>query len=394
MSLVLTGALLLSAGLAGARAAAAPLSADDVVRQALSNHPDSVAARAAIEVAQAERRSVGLLTANPVVEAQISAGYTYAQGVVPLSLTGAGWAARRASSLDADAARSFSHRTDLVVAAAARQAWLRASASERQAKLAQELLSLAGRLRQIVEARAAADEASALDVNLARVAEARAVADALALQAEAAERRQALAAFHPGALSAELGEPEDALPAASPGERSERSDITAARIDIDAARAALRRERAQVLPPIGLGAWVQSQDATSFGPFVEAELPIFTFRQGAVASARARLAVAEAEQARVEQVALAEQQTSTSLVEIAQAGIQRIEGVQSAARDALTAIDRGFDAGEIDLATALLLRTEVFDGWIASIDARAASVDAHLSALLAYEDEALLGGAP
>jgi outer membrane protein TolC len=178
-------------------------------------------------------------------------------------------------------------------------------------------------------------------------------------------------------------------------EPSERSDVAAARLDVDAARAALRRERAAAVPPVGLGAWVQREGQTlSAGPYLEAEVPLFTFRQGEVARARARLEVAEAERARVEQVALAEQQTTRALVEVAQTGIERIEGVEEAARAALVAVDRGFEAGELDLSTAVLLRTEVFDGWIASLDARAAAVQAGLLDLLAHEDVALLGGAP
>ena len=149
-----------------------------------------------------------------------------------------------------------------------------------------------------------------------------------------------------------------------------------------------------MIPPVGLGAWVEIEgDTQTLGPFVEAEVPLFTFRQGEVAAARARLSVAEAERARVEQVAAAEQQTTRALLEVANTGLDRIEGVETAARDALTAINRGFEVGELDLATAVLLRAEVFDGWIASIDARVAAVQVGLSALLAREDEALLGGA-
>jgi outer membrane protein TolC len=393
VSLVFTGALLLVSGSPG-MAAAAPLSADEVVRHALSHHPDPVAARAAIEVARAERREVGLLSANPVVEAQLGEDFLYAQGVQPLSLLGAGWAARRAASLDAASAGATSRRTDLLVAAAAREAWVRAATAARQAQLAEQLLALAGRLRQTVQARAAAGEASVLEVNLARVSEARAVADALALRSEAATRRQALAAFHPDALGAELTEPEDALPPAQQ-EGAERSDLAAARLDLDAARAALRLERAGAIPSVGLGGWVQREgDSLTYGPYLEIELPLFTFRQGSVAAARARLAVAEAEQARVEQVAFTEQQTTRALVEGARQDLQKIDGVEDAARDALDSIDRGFEAGELDLASAVLLRTEVFDGWIASLDARAAAVEAGLQALLAHEDEALLGGAP
>jgi outer membrane protein TolC len=393
VSLVLPGLLLLVS-----RAAAAPLSADDLVRHVLTHHPDPIAARAEIEVARAERRELSLLSANPSVEAQLSEDYLYAQGAQPLSLLGAGWAARRAASLDAASAESQARRAELVVAAAARAAWARAASADRQAEQAEQRLSLAGSLRETVEARAAAEEASRLEVDLARVAEAEAVAETLALRAEAARRRQELAAFHPDALDAELTEPEDALPASTqpdPAELSARSDLSAAQLGVDAARAALRREHAQVVPSVGVGAWVQrEQGQLSYGPSLEVELPLFTFRQGAVAAARAELAVAEAERVRLEQVARTEQQTTRALLEVARDGLARIEGVEAAARDALEAIDRGFSMGELDLASAVLLRTQVFDGWIASLDAREAAVEAGLQALLAHEDPALLGGAP
>ena len=399
MSLLLGGVLLASAAFAQDL-----LLADEVVRYALAHHPDPIGARQAIEVAKAERREVALLSANPALEAQLSGSTQYVQGAQPISPTGAGFSARKAARLQAEAALSAAQRTDLVVATEARLAWMRAAAADRQAVLAEELLALAGSLRQTVEALAAADEASILDVNLARVAEARAVADTLALRAEAAKRRQELAAFHPDALGAPLSEPEDALPAgglasvaepASSARDLGRSDVAAAKSAVLAAEAALRREKRERLPSLGLGAWVQqSEGVTSAGPFVEAELPLFGRNQGQVASARAELARAEARAAQVEQVARTEQSTTRALVEAARRDIGRIEGVEGAAREALVAIGRGFDAGELDLATAVLLRAEVFDGQIASIDARVAAIEAGLLALLAHEDEALLGGSP
>lgn len=375
-------------------AVAAPLTADEVVRYALVHDPGAVAAHAEVAVADAERRSVGLLSANPRVEARVSSDAVDVQAVQPLSLTGEGWSARRAASLDAAAATAAARRADLVIAAEVRSAWMHAAVADRRAALAEELLDLAGSLRLTVEARARASEASVLEVNLARVTEARAVADALAMRAEAAERRQALAAFHPDALAAELGDPEEALPAATATQNA-RADVTAAGLDVKAARAGLRRERASVLPAVGIGAWVETTgEEAAIGPFVEAEIPLFTFRQGAVAAARSRLAVAEARQAQIGQVATAEQITTAAVADAAREDVARIEGVDEAARQALVAIGRGFDAGELDLSTSVLLRTEVFDGWIASLDARAAAVDAGLAALLAREDPALVPPSP
>jgi uncharacterized iron-regulated membrane protein len=61
-----------------AAAWATPLSADDVVRSALSRHPDAVASASAVPAAEAARREVGTFLENP----EASVGVAVAGGLV------------------------------------------------------------------------------------------------------------------------------------------------------------------------------------------------------------------------------------------------------------------------------------------------------------------------
>lgn len=372
--------------------AAAPLTADDVVRWSLEHHPEPVAARSDVDIARADRRAAALLLANPELEA----APTEVRLAQPLSITGEGWSARREAALGADAAAAADRRVDLVVAAEARDTWIDAAAADRRAALAEQALALAGRLRAATEAHAALGGASELDVRLSRLEEAHALADATAARADAARSRIALAAFHPDAVDAELADPLAGAPAAAGAGRDVRSDQAAAELRTDAAHAALNRARSAAVPAIAVGVAFDPGAlgaAGSVRPYAAWSVPLFDRNQAGIARAEAELAVARAEAERVARVVAADRVAADRVADADDADLGRLGDIDADARAALAAIDSGVAAGELDLPTAVLLRADVLDGWTAAVEVRAEVAHARIARLLAYDDDALLGGA-
>ena len=63
------------------------------------------------------------------------------------------------------------------------------------------------------------------------------------------------------------------------------------------------------------------------------------------------------------------------------------------ARAALSSVEAGVLAGEIDLSTAVLLQAQILDGETAIVNLRGLVASARIDLLLATDDNALLGGA-
>lgn len=376
-----------------ASASAAPLTADAAVAYALAHHPDAVAAAGAVEAAAGRRRDVAVFLENPELEAGVAVVGDLVQGqaVQPLSVTGEGWSARRAAGREQDATGADLARARFVLAAQVRAAYVHAVTEDARARLADEALVQAGRLRAALEDRVTAGEASSLDVRLARLAEARTAAVAVEAHREAASARANLAAYHPDALAAELVDPvEVAAPPLADG--GERSDLLAARTRVEGARAELSRARASTVPPIGVGAMFQRDGGEwDVGPAVGVEVPIWSRSRADVSQARADLATAEADAASLEARVAAEQAGSTAAAAYAEDLLGRLGDVDADAREAMLSVQRAFEAGDLPVVDAVLLRTEILEGWTAGVDARESRGLARLDALLAVEAPVLLG---
>src|SRR5690606_11433623 len=104
----------------------------------------------------------------------------------PLSLSGEGRFAHRAARFRIDAAEAGLRRVRLETAAEARRRYVAAVATAQVAELAAEGVALAERLREAVARQVELGEAPRLDLQLARLAEARAVAEVLEARDEAA----------------------------------------------------------------------------------------------------------------------------------------------------------------------------------------------------------------
>jgi outer membrane protein, heavy metal efflux system len=378
-------ALVCALGLWPGVAWAAPLSPDDVVRSALSRHPDAVASASAVSAADAGRRAIGLFLDDPQASVAFAGGELQGSLVQPLSVTGEGWHARSAARAGLDAAQDGARRARLRVAAEARAAYAWAVTTREGWRLADEALQQATGLRAAVEAREAVGEARPLDVRLARMAEAEAAQRAIRARRDEADAITSLALYTPDAGAELLDDPLAAVPAA--GGSAGRSDVAAAEGRLREAEAALRRERAAAVPAIGLGVFVQGPDV---GPQVNVGVPLWTRNRAAIGAARADLDVARAAVETVRGRAAAEQDVLPAVGAYADEALGRLGDFEQDARAALASIEAGWSTGEIALAEAVLLRREVLDGWAAALAARQDAVEARLQVLLATEDPHLV----
>jgi outer membrane protein TolC len=385
-------------GLWPAAAWAAPLTADDVVRSALSRHPDAVAASSAVDAADGLRREVSAFLENPEASVGVAVVGGLVQGTLnqPLSVSGEGWHARAAARAGVDAAEALARRTDLRVAAEARATYAWAITTRERWELADRAMLQASRLREVVEAREAVGEAGPLDVRLARMVEAEATALAIDARRGHAAARSALVAYTPDALTAELADdPLTAVPEPSAG--AARSDVAAAEARVREADAAVARERAGAVPLVGVGVFFQRDEAHGdpgdLGPQLTVGLPVWSRNQGGAGAALAARDTALAELEVVRARAAAEGAQTPEVAAYAERALGRLGDFEADARAALDSIELGWTTGEIDVSEAVLLRREVLDGWTAALDARQATVEVRLDALLARDDPRLIPAA-
>ena len=372
---------------------AAELSPADAVRAALANDPTLAALRADVDAATGLRQESGFLRHNPEVDLSVSTDGSRLTGAVvqPLSVTGEGINAAASARAGLESAEASAERGRFETAAAARRAYARAVVAREQLGFAEEDRELLARLRGVAEARLAAGEGVDLDVRLARLEEARAMAAWLDAHAEASAADADLAALigmTPGELARD---PLLAGPAGADG-GSPRSDLLATEAAVRAARAGLARERAAVLPAIGLGAFYE-EDAGSaiFGPALTVEVPLWNRNQSGVGTARGDLAVAEAQQASTAARAATEDARAEERLRVAEVSLTTLSpDIAAEAGPALRAIEALFTSGEVNLSDTLLLRSRVVEGQRAWVDARAAVAVARIDVALSRQSESLL----
>jgi cobalt-zinc-cadmium efflux system outer membrane protein len=365
---------------------------DEAVRAAAENDPALAAAQAELTAATGARRSASWLRANPEVEfgADVGGERWTAAVTQDLSLSGAGIADARSGRYAVEAAEAELERARLVSAGEARRAWANLAAAEGMLRAAEAEKASGSAVRAATEARRAAGEVSDLAVELARLNEASAVAAWLEAVDARAVARSALAALTGDAGATAEGDPLAAVPrSGAPGTRA---DVAAAEARVEAARAALARERANTLPAVGVGAFVESEgDRTLVGPTLRIEVPLWQQNaagrgaaNGGLVEARAQAASARA-RAEVEQRAAAER-----LAWLGESGASLAPGVDGSAASALRAIDAGVSTGEIDPVQAALLRASVFEGQRGWYAARLAEAEGRIDAALATGDTELL----
>ncbi len=381
--------------------ASAAVSADETVKLALEHDPALAAAAAEIESASGDLRAASGILLNPQLEVgvlfgdpQSAAGLARMEGqfMQPIPVSGAGRHGTRSARARAEGAEAALSRARLQAAARARQAFLRRALAEAELSITAQNLAGATRLREATAARLAAGDAPELDLQLARLEEASAVAAWLSAVSEVRAARVVWAALTGLDVSEAIeADPLTAAPSLT-GEGGSRSDIAAAEAQVRSARAGVARARAVGLPPLQIGVFAEV-DASQFavGPKLSVPLPFKNQNLRAVGNARGALLQAEAELAATTARAQAEQNSAVGELDAAARAVEVLGDELPEIGAAHAAIERGYVGGQFDLGQVLLLRARVIEGERGWYGARAAIARARIEAALARELPSLLG---
>ena len=367
------------------------LTPDEAVRSALARDPALAARVADVEAATGLQRESGFLRHNPEVSTSIDRTTQTISVVQPLSLTGEGMHATRSAEAGLDAARAAAERARFETAAATRRAYARAVLARQQLRLAEEDRVLLARLRGVAEARVAAGENIDLDVRLARLEQARAMKAWLDAQAQASESDADLAALV-GMVPGELEDDPLLAGPAEPVQGIPRWDLVATRAATRAARFALARERAAVLPEVELGAFHERDTGIQFfGLTLTVGVPLWKRNHSGIGAALGNLRLAEAVEASTAARASTEEARAAERLRVAEESLLTLApdiGVEAAS--ALESIEALFEAGEANLSDTLLLRFRVVEGERAWMEARALIAIARIDIALARQSGSLL----
>jgi cobalt-zinc-cadmium efflux system outer membrane protein len=380
-----------------AHATTAPvLSIDDAVSSSLLLHPAVLEAQTALAQARGAAAQAAVLLSNPTASASLSLDGARSGGSLsqPISLTGEGVAARRTASAQMEAAEAQLARARRVAAADARAAYADAVVRCGQVTVAEDGVAIAVRLRDAVGLQHREGEASLLDLRLARLSLVQASARLLSAKEAEAEALRSLAALigEPVAREALPADPTVAAPEPGLASQGERSDVRAAVAALRAAEANLTRQRAAGLAPVQVGAFVEVEDGRTFaGPSFSVQLPLFNRNQAQRSAADGAVAARAADHTRLVARAATERQTAEA--RFAEAGALEAAlqtDPLAEARAALTSIEAGYRAGEIDLPSTVLLQDQVLDGEGAALALMGGIARARLDLLLATDDDRLL----
>jgi|GEM_PF-2284709 len=379
----------------------APITADDVVQAALQSDPLLAEASADVQAAEGDLRGSQGIQYNPELQIGVLFGgpqtasppHVEGQLMQPIPVSGEAVAASRSARARVDAAQARLQRARLETAARGRRAFLQRVVADRNLQIAEQQMMGATQLREAAQARLEAGDVPELDVQLARLGEASAVAAWLEAQAEATAARVALAALTGLPIDVLVGaDPLSAAPSITEGGPEVRADVRAAASTVDSARASVARERAAGLPPIEIGAFFEADvGGAAVGPRLTLPFPFRNLNQRGIGSARGAVSSAEAEAGSVEARATAEQASAAgNLAATERAGVLLGDDFPEAA-SALAAIQQGYEAGQFDIGQVLLLRNRIVEGERGWYSARAAMAEAKIKVALARELPSLVG---
>lgn len=374
-------------------ATAAVMTPDDAVRAALASDPALAARRADVDAAAGLRSSGRFLGHNPEVEVSFSGDRSRLTGSVtqPLSITGEGLFASRSAGASLQAARAAVDRGRFETAATTRRAYARAVLGRELVRLAEDDRALLARLREVAEARMAAGEGVALDLRLARLEQARALSAWLDAHAQASVSDVELAALigtTPGDL---VRDPLVAAPVEM-GAGAPRSDLIATKAATRAARSALSRERAAMLPAVGVGiAYEKDAGQYSFGPKLVLKVPLWNWNQSGIGAAKGSLKLAEAVERSTAARAATEELRAGERLRIVEESLGTlVADISAEAAPALRAIEGLFTSGEANLSETLLMRSRIVEGERAWIEARASIAIARIEVALSRQSASLV----
>ena len=276
--------------------------------------------------------------------------------------------------------------------AEARVAWVRAVLAERTAEIADEALTLAGQLRP--------PPRRARPSGRARPSRPALPGSRMHCRRAGPRRRDGKPPgparpwfrLYPPAADGEI---DDALDLPAVGDAvAERSDVAAAEARVAAGTAEVRQARAASFPRIGVGAfWQRDGGETDVQPYLSLELPIWDRNRSAARpppGSRGGGGGARADPGRRRRGAAVRRRARPA----GRLELQRLGTPFDDARESLKAISVAFDCGELDVATAVLLRGEVLAGWCRRRRRRRTAAELTIAASLATEHPSLLEVTP
>lgn len=264
------------------------------------NNPALQGAFRMIGMAKADRVQAGMLT-NPSLMLALrfptTGGGTAIEGNLLGSLLDVWQLPARIDTADAALRRRVSEvaHSAVTLAGAVRSTYIDAVAAQRLVAIAEENRATAARLLELAEERVAAQAATAIDANLARLD--LAATDVALRDARLAvvEARQTLAnhlgleSLPPGcSLGTDFADQVAPLPAVERLHEiveAHRLDVRAAQQAVDEAGAELARQRGRVARTFNAGVAGEKDGDWTVGPAVRLELPVFDQNQAQIAKA-------------------------------------------------------------------------------------------------------------
>ncbi|AUX44177.1 metal ion efflux outer membrane protein [Sorangium cellulosum] len=299
-------------------------------------------------------------------------------------------AAAQAEQRAAEAGAEDSRRRVLLAALLQHALVLR---DERQVALARARVALAARLHAAAERQRKAGEVPEVDVILALLQKGR---DAAAAEAAAGARDADKAALFallglPAqgaqdlAVEGPLVPPDEPPPlAASLGDVARRPDVGAAEASVDAARARLSRERAAGWPTVSVIAQVERDDGANIGMLgLAVPLPILNANDAGTATAAAEVEVARARADAARAGAAGELHQLHARYVATKEALKALAPTATLMQQAAAISARGYELGEKDLASVLLVRREVIEAEAALLEAEHAHAVAKIELLVA-----------
>lgn len=385
-----------------ASAAEAPLTRARVIELARAS-PASRVAAAEVAVARATAGASGALSLeNPVLAGAGGVrlnpdgsrpAAAMASLAWPVDLGGQRGARVHAAEAELRAAESAAEdgRRGLVLAALLQHALV--LRDERHVELARARLALADRLLAAAERRRKAGEAPEIDVALASLQRGRdAAAEAAArgaLDADLAALRVLLglpaAAGPERRLEGPLVPPgEPPAPAAMLAGLEQRADLRAAAAALDAARARSLREQAARWPTVTITAQYERDDGANIGTLgLAVPLPLLNANRAGAAAAAAEVDVAAARSGAARAAAAGEVQELHARYAATRRALEALTPAAALSEKAAALAARGYELGENDLPSVLLVRREALETQAALLDAEHAHAAAKIELLVA-----------
>jgi len=378
-------------------------------RIALEQSPRIDAARALLQGARGERRQAGVYRYNPEFQLKASSlidpgNLGTFEGLLTQEFEWAGqWGLRKAAA-EYGVLAAESGAMDVVRATVyeAEVAYFRAVTAEHRLAVRRLGSELSRRFLGAVEIRAREGAVSAMEVNLARIEAGRARAGEASANRAAVSARLDLARV----LGLEPGRPirivADSTAAQGPVTwdldslvavaLTARPDLQAAEAKVAEANESRRLASRAAIPNLQISAVAARgglADDVTWGLRFGLPVPLWNRNQGLVDLGRAEEDRAEAERAGIELLVRTEVAASLEAYRSASEELRVFEAdVLMPARSNQNLLETAYAAGRLDLATALLLRTQLLDAELEYWDAWFAERSA-LSAL-----QAAIGGAP